>query len=99
MIKFEEFYEHSYVEEFHAKCSISKTTRKLSLCEKLETLSIMQHIKTKLQEFLVFKIQLLGKYGRQHHRKIPTKDGSVVWKEARISKETENEQESLYLIW
>ena len=37
MIKFEEFYEHSYVEEFHAKCSISKTTRKLPLCEKLET--------------------------------------------------------------
>ena len=49
----------------------------------------MQHIKTieKPQEFLVFKIQLLGRYARQHHPKRPTKGDSVVPKEVSISKE------------
>ena len=50
----------------------------------------MQQIKTteKPQEFLVFKIQLLRKYVKQHHPKRPTTGNSVVSKEEVISRET-----------
>ena len=53
----------------------------------------MQHIKTaeKPQEFLVFKIQLLRKYVKQHHPKRPTTGNSVVSKEEGISRETKKE--------
>ena len=36
MVKYEELYEHSYYEEVQASCSISKTSKRLSLCKKLE---------------------------------------------------------------
>ena len=36
MVKCEKFYQRSYVEEFHANCSINKTRKRLSLCKKLE---------------------------------------------------------------
>ena len=36
MVKYKEFYEHSYDEEVHASYSISKTSKRLSLCKKLE---------------------------------------------------------------
>ena len=54
----------------------------------------MQHIKTieKLQEFLVFKIQLLRKYLQKNHPKRPAKGNLVVSKEVITSKE------SFYLI-
>ena len=56
----------------------------------------MHHIKTieKTQEFLVFKIQFLGKYVWQHHPKWPTKDDLLLSKEVSILRETKNEQES-----
>ena len=49
----------------------------------------MQHIKTieKLQEFLVFKIQLLRKYLQKNHPKRPTKGNLVVSKEVITSKD------------
>ena len=97
MVKCEQFYERSYVEEFYANCSVRQ--ERDFLCARNWTfVSTMQHIRAieKPQEFLVFKIQLLGKYVRQHHPKRPTKGYSVISKELNISRETKKEQGSLF---
>ena len=69
MVKHEKFYERSYIEEFHANCSVSKIRKRLFLCKKLEFVITMQHIKTIeiSQDFLILKIQL--QYVRQYHPK------------------------------
>ena len=64
MVKYEKLYEGCYVEDFHSNCSIVNQGRYFLCARNWKFVSTMQHIKTveKLQEFLVFKIQLLGKY-------------------------------------
>ena len=102
MVKYEEFYEHSYVEEFHANCSASKTRNRFSSSKKLEICEYYathkNYRKTARRDFLVFKIQLLGEYTTQLHPKRSTRSNSLVLKKISISRETKKEQESLYLI-
>ena len=88
MVKYEEIYEHSYVEEFHPNCSISKT-RDFLCARNWEFVSTMQHIKTveKPQGFWVFKTQLVGKYVKHSHPNEPTKGDSVVFKGSKQFKE------------
>ena len=99
VVKYEEFYESSYVGEIHANCSISKT-RDFLCARNWKFVRTMQHMQTveKPQEFLVLTIQLLGEYVRQHHSKKPTQGDSVVSKEVSMSNETKKEQESLDII-
>lgn len=101
MVKYEEFCESSYVGEFHANHSV-KQKRDFLCARNWKLVSNMQHIKTieKLQELLVFKIQLLRKYLRKNHPIIPTKGNLVVSKEVITLKETKKKAGKLlsYLI-
>ena len=102
IVKYREFHERSYVEEFHANCSICKTRKRLSLGKKFEISEYYATHKNykETAAVLIFMMQLLRKYWNiniQHHPKRPTKGNSVVSKEVRISKET-REHESLYFI-
>ena len=90
MVKYEKFYERSYIEEFHSNCSVSKIRKRLFLCKKLEFVITMQHIEIS-QDFLVLKSQL--QYVRQYHPKKLKK--AIQWSQRKetfkgIQKETGN---------
>ena len=86
MVKYEEFYERSCGEEFHANCLMKKTRKRLFL-----------RMKLKIQEHCAAHMRI-RKYVRQHHMKRPPKGDLVVSKEVSISEETKKEQENLYFI-